>query len=289
MSNVPPYAVDDAAVIERARTAKAAAEWCAANDAEGRLRHITTANTARDLDAIRAALGEKKASFFGASYGSALGAAYASMFADTTDRVVIDSNLGDTHLDYAAQRRFGLGVEQTFPEFAAWAAARHGAYGLGRTPAQVRKTYFRLAERLDETPVGYVNGAAFRFTTFAALYGKVNYPALAQDWQSLLRGDNRVGRRDPAGGVALGQLLVGVPRRDLQRRQLARGRQHLPAPGRQGPREIPDVRRGQRQHHPLRVLGARAVRAAGADQRQGATQRTDRAEPSRPGHAAPRW
>ncbi|MFI6785520.1 alpha/beta hydrolase [Micromonospora sp. NPDC050276] len=189
-SNVPPYAVDDAAVIERARTAKAAAEWCAANDTEGRLRHITTANTARDLDAIRAALGEKKASFFGASYGSALGAAYASMFADTTDRVVIDSNLGDTHLDYAAQRRFGLGVEQTFPEFAAWAAARHGAYGLGRTPAQVRKTYFRLAERLDETPVGYVNGAAFRFTTFAALYGKVNYPALAQDWQSLLRGDD---------------------------------------------------------------------------------------------------
>ncbi|MFF5219346.1 alpha/beta hydrolase [Micromonospora sp. NPDC000442] len=189
-SNVPPYAVDDAAVIERARTAKAAAEWCVANDTEGRLRHITTANTARDLNAIRAALGEEKASFYGASYGSALGAAYASMFPDTTDRVVIDSNLGDTHLDYAAQRRFGLGVEQTFPDFAAWAAARHGAYGLGRTPAQVRKTYFRLAERLDETPVGYVNGAAFRFTTFAALYGKVNYPALAQDWQSLLRGED---------------------------------------------------------------------------------------------------
>ncbi|MDG9674086.1 alpha/beta hydrolase [Micromonospora sp. DH14] len=196
-SNVPPYAVDDAAVIARARTAKAAAEWCAANDTEGRLRHITTANTARDLDAIRAALGEEKASFFGASYGSALGAAYASMFPDTTDRVVIDSNLGDTHLDYAAQRRFGLGVEQTFPEFAAWAAARHGTYGLGRTPALVRKTYFRLAGRLDETPVGYVNGAAFRFTTFAALYGKVHYPALAQDWQSLLRaGDAAVTRSD---------------------------------------------------------------------------------------------
>ncbi len=189
-SNVPPYAVDDAAVIERARTAKAAAEWCAANDTEGRLRHITTANTVRDLDAIRAALGEEKASYFGASYGSALGAAYASMFPDTTDRVVIDSNLGDTRLDYAAMRRFGLGVEQTFPDFAAWAAARHGAYGLGRTPAQVRRTYFRLAERLDEAPVGFITGAVFRFTTFAALYGKVNYPALAQYWQSLPRADD---------------------------------------------------------------------------------------------------
>ncbi len=188
-SNVPPYAADDAAVIERARTAKAAAEWCAANDTEGRLRHITTANTARDLDTIRAALGEEKASFFGASYGSALGAAYASMFPDTTDRVVLDSNLGDTHLDYAAQRRFGLGMEQTFPDFAAWAAARHGAYGLGRTPAQVRKTYFRLAERLDEAPVGVVTGAVFRYTTFVAFYGKASYPLLAQYWQGLLRAD----------------------------------------------------------------------------------------------------
>jgi pimeloyl-ACP methyl ester carboxylesterase len=137
-SNVPPYAVDDTAVIERARTAKAAAEWCAANDTEGRLRHITTANTVRDLDAIRAALGEEKASYFGASYGSALGAAYASMFPDTTDRVVIDSNLGDTHLDYAAMRRFGLGVEQTFPDFAAWAAAR--AWTISSPPIPTPKT-----------------------------------------------------------------------------------------------------------------------------------------------------
>ncbi|WP_181444952.1 alpha/beta hydrolase [Micromonospora endophytica] len=189
-SNVPPYAVDDAAVIERARTVQAAAEWCAANDTEGRLRHITTANTARDLDTIRAALGEAKASFVGWSYGTALGAAYVSMFPDTTDRVVLDSNLGDTHLDYAAQRRYALGVEQTFPDFAAWAAARHGAYGLGRTPAQVRKTYFRLAERLDEVPVGVVTGAVFRFTTFASLYGKVNYPALARYFQELLHADD---------------------------------------------------------------------------------------------------
>ncbi|WP_434740646.1 alpha/beta hydrolase [Micromonospora sp. SH-82] len=187
--NIPPYAVDDAAVAAQATIAKTVAERCAANDTEGRLRHLTTANTARDLNSIRVALGEEKASFYGASYGSALGAAYASMFPDTTDRVVVDSNVGDTHLSRAGLRRFGLGMEQTFPDFAAWAAARHGAYGLGRNPAQVTSNYFTLAERLDRTPVAGVDGATFRLLNFTALYSEAQYGLLAQTWQALRNSD----------------------------------------------------------------------------------------------------
>ena len=89
-SNIPPYAEDDAAVLHRAEVAEQAARQCAAHDPGGRLAHLSTANTARDLDRIRAALGEEKASFLGYSYGSALGAAYASMFPGTTDRVVLE-------------------------------------------------------------------------------------------------------------------------------------------------------------------------------------------------------
>jgi pimeloyl-ACP methyl ester carboxylesterase len=73
-SNIPPYAVDDAAVVEHARVVEAAAEQCAAHDENGLLRQVSTANMARDLDSIRAALGEEKASYLGYSYGSALGA-----------------------------------------------------------------------------------------------------------------------------------------------------------------------------------------------------------------------
>ena len=115
---------------------------------------------ARDLDRIRAALGEEKASFLGYSYGSALGAAYASMFPERSDRVVLDSNIGDTHLDQDGMRRYALGMEETFPDFAKWAAARHETYGLGRTPEEVRRTYFTLAERLDEKPVNGIDGRA---------------------------------------------------------------------------------------------------------------------------------
>lgn len=186
-ANVPPYAADDTAVTAQAKIAEKVADTCAANDPDGRLRHLTTANMARDLDRIRAALGEPKASFYGASYGSALGAAYVSLFPDTTDRIVLDSNLADTYLDRDGMRRFARGVEETFPDFARWAAARHASYGLGRTPAQVRRTYFAIAERLDDSPTADgTTGALFRYLTFAHLYGDIQYGTLAQIWQALL-------------------------------------------------------------------------------------------------------
>ncbi len=128
---VPPYAYDQAAFDEQVRTAREVARRCAADD-DGMLRHVSTANMARDLDRIRAALGEDTASFLGYSYGSALGAAYASMFPDSTDRIVLDSNIGDTHLDRDGMRRYARGMEDTFPDFARWVSYRDGlAAGVG--------------------------------------------------------------------------------------------------------------------------------------------------------------
>ncbi|WP_252375047.1 MULTISPECIES: alpha/beta hydrolase [unclassified Nonomuraea] len=190
VGNLPPYAVDDAAVLKQAKVVKGVAEQCAKKDRDDRLRHLTTANTARDLDRIRAALGERKASFLGFSYGTALGAAYASMFPERSDRVVFDSNIGDTHLDPDGLRRYALGMEQTFPDFAKWAAQRHGSYGLGRKPQEVRATYFKIAERLDKQPVPGLDGALFRNSMFAILYNKTLYTSAAQLWQTLLTGGN---------------------------------------------------------------------------------------------------
>lgn len=194
--NIPPYAATDAAVTERATVARGVAEQCAANDHEGRMRYVSTANMARDLDRIRAALGEDKASFLGYSYGTALGAAYASMFPRRADRIVLDSNIGDTYLDHDGMRLYGRGMEETFPDFAEWAAARHDTYGLGRTPDEVRRTYVTLAERLDAHPVDGMDGTLFRFGTFFTLYRPALYASAAESWKSLLD----TGHPGPAGG-----------------------------------------------------------------------------------------
>ncbi|PUB24926.1 TAP-like protein [Promicromonospora sp. AC04] len=187
--NIPPYAPDEAAVVEQAKQAKEIADQCAAHDTEGRMRHMTTANTARDMDLIRELLGEDQLSFYGASYGSALGSAYASLFPEQSDRMVIDSNLGATSLDRDSMRRFALGLEVRFPDFATWAAERHESYGLGRTPGQVRENYLALADHLDRHPVGELNGATFRLYVFAGLYKDRSFASVAQVWQSVNDGD----------------------------------------------------------------------------------------------------
>lgn len=54
------------------------------------LQYISTNNSARDMDRIRAALGVDKITYFGFSYGSELGAAWATMFPDTVRAAVLD-------------------------------------------------------------------------------------------------------------------------------------------------------------------------------------------------------
>ncbi len=55
--------------------------------------HMSTAEAARDIDVLRAALGDAELSYFGASYGTFLGATYADLFPDRVGRMVLDGAL----------------------------------------------------------------------------------------------------------------------------------------------------------------------------------------------------
>ena len=63
------------------------------------LPYISTNNTVRDMDMIRAALGETKITYFGFSYGSELGATWATMFPTTVRAAVLDG-AADPNADY---------------------------------------------------------------------------------------------------------------------------------------------------------------------------------------------
>ena len=52
--------------------------------------HVTTIEAARDMDVLRAALGESELDYFGASYGTKLGATYADLFPDRVGQLVLD-------------------------------------------------------------------------------------------------------------------------------------------------------------------------------------------------------
>lgn len=208
VSNVPPYARDAAAVAERAKYVEGIAKQCGASATASNLPYITTANTARDMDRIREALGEEKLSYYGVSYGSYLGAVYSTLFPRQTDRVVIDSVTGSGGLDPVTSRRLAEGFEDRFPDFAKWAAARHASYGLGRTPQQVTAKFYELAAKLDGGAVPGVDGAAFRMGTFGALYATSSFPVLAQQWQALDT-EGTVEQTAQARQIDPAQLLAG--------------------------------------------------------------------------------
>ncbi|WP_371675847.1 alpha/beta hydrolase [Streptomyces sp. NBC_01276] len=141
---------------------KGLADKCRAKDASV-LPHISTRNTARDMDVIRGALGERKISYLGYSYGTYLGTVYTQMFPGRYDRVVLDGAI--TPADYRPRLLKGSEPEneKALSDWAAWAAERHAAYGLGRTRAEVLARIDRIAAASARAPLTLGSGAdAFR-------------------------------------------------------------------------------------------------------------------------------
>lgn len=79
----------DAERAEVVASAEEYAELCIARSG-GVIEYVGTNNSARDIDAIRAALDEPQISYFGFSYGSKLGATWATLFPDTVRAAVLD-------------------------------------------------------------------------------------------------------------------------------------------------------------------------------------------------------
>jgi pimeloyl-ACP methyl ester carboxylesterase len=81
-----PVTVDAGALVTRAQSY---VDTCVENNGEI-LEHVSTANVARDMDALRAAVGDERLSYLGFSYGTFLGATYAALFPDRYRALVLD-------------------------------------------------------------------------------------------------------------------------------------------------------------------------------------------------------
>ncbi|GAA1979722.1 alpha/beta hydrolase [Nocardiopsis rhodophaea] len=155
-----PSRPTDAQLHNFTEAARAAEEGC--DRTAGSLRpHITTANTARDMDVIRGVLGEDTTNYLGFSYGTYLGAVYGSLFPQRLDRSVLDSSI---HPDYIWREQFLAAVRvdtENVERFAEWAAENNDKLGLGGDAAAVRALIEDLAEKLNKEPVGDLDRTEF--------------------------------------------------------------------------------------------------------------------------------
>ncbi|GAA4473421.1 alpha/beta hydrolase [Phytohabitans houttuyneae] len=186
-----PFPAPDGSIDRNIAFGQQTARDCA-NLSGHLLPFITTANTARDMDGIRVALGERELSYLGYSYGTYLGAVYASLFPQHSDRFVLDSAIDPKRVWSDQWHTFSIGFTLRFPDFTAWAAARDATYQLGATQQAVSRLYDQITAQLDRAPVtlpdGFVvNGNVFRLVTFDRLYHDLNFPQLAAFWRLFTR------------------------------------------------------------------------------------------------------
>ena len=112
------------------------------------LKHVSTVEVARDLDLLRGLLGDEKATFYGASYGTQIGATYAELFPRRAGRMVLDGAVNLTDDTSVTQAQ---GFERALRGFADWCVARKCS--LGATTSDVLRSVVALWQRLDSDPL----------------------------------------------------------------------------------------------------------------------------------------
>ncbi|MFB8395723.1 alpha/beta hydrolase [Streptomyces yangpuensis] len=166
------------------------------------LRHVSTADTARDLDLLRRSVGERRLNYLGVSYGTILGATYANLFPGNVRAMVLDSNIaprawtGDpaqddprtTTLLRMGSDRTAAATLDRFLTLCGSAPTARCAFSAG-SPEATREKFDRLMQQLRERPIGSWTYARTVADTVNSLYIiDPGWTALATRLQELSQG-----------------------------------------------------------------------------------------------------
>jgi pimeloyl-ACP methyl ester carboxylesterase len=155
------------------------------------LEHMSTKDVARDLDQLRAAVGDQKLNFAGFSYGTLIGATYANMFPGTTRAIILDGNVDPElrtadGLEYDRERAEGF--ESSLDAFldACQKAGPKCAFGAG----DPKDKFAELRTYLGQQPMVLPDGSKLDLSRFTsgvsgALYSPTAFPGLAKELQQL--------------------------------------------------------------------------------------------------------
>jgi pimeloyl-ACP methyl ester carboxylesterase len=199
-----PTGLDRDAVVQNNRDF---IEACLNNNDPAVLSSISTENTARDMDALRVALGEEQISYLGYSYGTYLGATYAALYPEKIRAFVLDGAVDPAQ--YATNpiggsitqaQGFETALDRYFDDFCA-----AGCQFQGGKPA-----WRALAEQLDAEPLATgldptrpVNGTVLLNATAISMYVRQIWPVLDQALAEAAAGDAR--RLQLLGDIAIGR------------------------------------------------------------------------------------
>ncbi len=177
------FGTDEAGLQDVVEDRRAWAEACAQNTGE-LLGEVDTQSAARDMDMLRAVLGDERLAYLGYSYGTQLGATYAGLFPDKVGRLVLDGAI-DTTLDAdAVAEQQAVGFENALRAYVEDCQAGAGCPLNGDADDGMRQIRSLLDAAKDNplptTSDRRVTQTLAFYGVALALYNDVNWPLLTQ-------------------------------------------------------------------------------------------------------------
>ena len=144
--------------------------------------HVSTVEAAKDMDILRAALGQSKLYYFGASYGTFLGATYAGLFPKNVGRMVLDGALDPALSSKEMTLQQAHSMQVALDSYVTGCVSSSGCplgTSVGAGIAKVQSLLTQIAERPLPTGTSRsLNEAMALYAIWAPLYVRANWPQL---------------------------------------------------------------------------------------------------------------
>lgn len=148
------------------------------------LANVGARDVARDMDVLRAALGDRQLTYLGYSYGTRLGYTYAEYFPRNVRALILDGAIDPVRDATSMSVTEATGFQRAFNAFAAWCAQQQCPLGID--PARATARFRTLVQPTIGTPVPLADGRKMSYddvitATHDALYSP-------EQWERLRRG-----------------------------------------------------------------------------------------------------
>lgn len=160
-------------------------------DGKAFLAQVGTTNVAKDLDVLRAVLGDSKLTYVGWSYGTSIGTQYAEQFPTKVRAMILDGAVDPAVDAVTDSMQQTAAFQKAFDDFAAWCAPRQGCPWSAAADAVAR--FQSLSRPLMTTPLALSDGRVLSFLDAVigvanALYSDTTWPSLKQALGDLANG-----------------------------------------------------------------------------------------------------
>ena len=172
---------------------KAFVQRCVDKMGKDFLANVGTVNVAKDLDALRASLGDDKLTYLGYSYGTRIGAVYAEMFPHNVRALILDGAIDPNADPIEAEIDQAAAFQKAFNSFAA-DCAKSADCPLGTDPDQAVAEYLSMVQPLAKNPAKTKDPRGLSYNdaivgTILAMYSPNFWPHLKTGLTELRNGE----------------------------------------------------------------------------------------------------